>query len=478
MICLLKINKVQLNEEVGERVCKQLQERVEVKNVAQYYSVANYFKLKCFSKLTFCYIERCFTSVVETNGFLELRLNLLKRVLSSDQLDISSEIEVFNIADAWINYNYKERSKFAKDLLLKVRLPLMSESVLDSLMVKDSAFNKDNECVAIIKGLLQNSFTERLHSYGTYHTSRYCNQKMYDIVISCGYDKTTLPYMLGKDVRLIDGECFGSVKSVALPKHNRYYAQTVYLKGDIYMFDSFDRHTDYALPIEKYSSATNSWVEVGGMCDKRNFYCVAAFMGNILVFGGRNDDYKTLDSCVEFDPKRTAWTELATMHDARTFAACAVFEGRVVTSGGSRYLGDSEHLKSVEAYDHAAKRWSFMPDMIECRIYHSLVAVRNKLFAVGGYKSTCCEVFDSACKVFVQLKTHPEFFKLYTSKIKCASIGSRIVVFGEGAPTISCYDVGKDEWSEQASGATCNLWSFSCTAIPKLECCSESIVER
>ena len=389
-------------------------------------------------------------------------------VLASDQLHISSEIEVFNIADAWINYNYKERSAFAKNLLLLVRLSLISESALENLITTNSAFNKDHECVVLLKDVLQNRERFVAHGSDAYHTNRYCNQKMFDIIISCGYDKTTLPHTLGKEVRLIDGESFGYAKNLAAPKHNRYYATTVYLKGDIYMFDRYDRHTGFTLPIEKYSPATNSWAEVGSLPDERECYCVAAFMDSILVFGGRDGVYNHIDSCMEFDPERATWTEAAKMNVTRAYAACAVFEGRVVVSGGARWLGASTgDLKSVEAYDRG--RWSFLPDMIKCRLHHNLVAVRNKLFAVGGLKSACCEVYDSASKMFVELKTRPEFFKLYWSKVQSASIGSRIVVFCEGATTVACYDLEKEEWSEQASEVFCNLWSFSCTAVPRIQ---------
>ena len=108
-------------------------------------------------------------------------------------------------------------------------------------------------------------------------------------------------------------------------------------------------------------------------------------------------------------------------------AACAVFNGKIVVAGGIdiKY----KRLKSVQSYDVVADKWSPMPNMINCRSNHRLVAVRNKLFVIGSGKHF--EILDDTCKMFVGLKSR---FYNCTNMINAISIGSVINIFHDDQP--------------------------------------------
>ena len=66
-----------------------------------------------------------------------------------------------------------------------------------------------------------------------------------------------------------------------------------------------------------------------------------------------------------------------------------------------------------------------MPSMVEgCR--HKLVANNRKLFALGGFISTC-EVFDATCDKFALLQTPPD--GMNTFDVEAVSIDNKLVVF-------------------------------------------------
>ena len=50
--------------------------------------------------------------VAETKIFLELDFSQMKKILSSSELHISSEVEIFGAADAWIKYDDCKKSSF------------------------------------------------------------------------------------------------------------------------------------------------------------------------------------------------------------------------------------------------------------------------------------------------------------------------------------------------------------------------------
>ena len=155
------------------------------------------------------------------------------------------------------------------------------------------------------------------------------------------------------------------------------------------------------------------------------------------------------------------------MNEGRIRAACTVFEGRVVVSGG--YGNNVFITNTVEAYDHVADEWTYMPNMIMGRESHGSVAMKNKLF-VFGFGSA--EVYDSTCDKFVALKKKPSTFKFNkTIYLQTFSIGSKFVTFGYNSSTALCYDVEKNEWSEEPFEATYDydIGRYSCTLVPKME---------
>ena len=114
----------------------------------QFFEIINFYSL---AETTFSFIERCFTIVAETKYFNELNFNLVAKILGGSQLHTTSELEIANTANNWISYNTKERPKFSKDLLLNVRLPLLSSHALKYLSDEPSSFTEIEECSAILK---------------------------------------------------------------------------------------------------------------------------------------------------------------------------------------------------------------------------------------------------------------------------------------------------------------------------------------
>ena len=178
---------------------------------------------------------------------------------------------------------------------------------------------------------------------------------------------------------------------------------------------------------------------------------MCSFVDSIFFVGGyynRNNDIRR--SCVVFNTISEKCKEVAKMNDNRIHAACTVFEGRVVISGG--YTDNEDYydvLRTVEAYDHVADKWSYMPSMVNESVEHDLIAISNKLFAIGcGQNHDICEVYDTFSKKFVVFKSHPTFFNGFYHK--SITFGRRIIVFNIYSTKVAIYDVDKNEWSEES----------------------------
>ena len=73
------------------------------------------------------YIHRWFTMVAKTKNFLKLDFDRVNKILSSSELCISSELEIYHAGDLWLSCEHSDRVNFAKSLFLKIRFPLLSD---------------------------------------------------------------------------------------------------------------------------------------------------------------------------------------------------------------------------------------------------------------------------------------------------------------------------------------------------------------
>ena len=443
----------------------RIEDKMNVRNVAALYHLTRLFKLP--SKLAISFIERCFTTFVTSETFLMLDYGSVLRILSSSQLRVDSEVEVFDAMCAWLNYKTTDRGKHAKDLLLKVRLHLLSDGVLKHILDNKLCFINNSECFGIIKHVLDNEQERHLNN----SNSRFCNQINFNIVACGGESKRALT----SDACSYKANDINNANALAQMKKGRKYTNAVCVRDEVYVFGGQGLRWQPVMSVEKYSASTGAWETVSDMHDNRRLHCACSFMSCVFIVGGVLDQRDT-KSCVVFDTTSRKWKEVSEINQAKSNAACVTFEGRVVVVGGDDE--DGALLNTVEAYDHGADVWSLMPNMMEARKEHASVAVGNKLFAIGGYNTTSSEVFDSGRGEFVLLKPPPASFKFFYEDIHCedaVAIGRKFFVFctdlysDDRSTRVYCYDSASCEWeSEKMLPMTEDRKGFNCTKVAQL----------
>ena len=450
----LKLNELVLNEDKNLKISNFIEDKVTKDNVLIFYSLAKLYRLASISESFLNYIERCFPMVAETNSFLHLDFSLVAKILDSSELNVHSEVEIFNAASNWLKHNSKERIKYATELLLKVRLHLLSEHALKYMI---------SENVNMFEEALKNENYFKNKSK-KYHTSRLCCQNNFNFLI-CGKNVDGLKNSVS-NVKQIIGSNLNCVKDLAPMNQYRKSFECVDLKGEVYVFGGYDNADNLVKLVAKYSPLTNTWNEVTNMFDDRRDFCCCAFMDIIFILGGcyeneesdEVDYFRTTNSCLQFGTKNKIWNESSGMIEERYFAACVVFQENIVVSGGMDI--NHESLKTVESFNVFADKWSEMPDMINGACFHSLVVVKNKLFVIKGGNNNC-EVFDSVCEKFIDLESPDTHIYLD----KALSAGNKIILF-ENSASVIIYDVVKDEWYkfEESSDAVEAL-CFSCAKM-------------
>ena len=467
-ISALKTRKILMKKCLENEVCKYINEILSVQNVTIFYEVSRIFKLSMLSNIAFSHIESCFTTVADSDNFLELGSYSVSKILASNGLQTTSELEVSKAANKWLNHNIKERTIFANDLLLKIRLPFLSNQSLNCLLNETLYLYKDIEYVSIIKEFLRTKKISYYDKNNAFYTNRYCNQNKFNIIVSGGYNEETENDVT--DVLTIDLEDEQYLKNLPPCNESRADHKIVVIKSQIFVLGDYYNPPDevYSKSVEKYSFITNTWNKVAELVDDLKGHCACAFMDKIFVIGGLKENTIVSNCCMQLDTKDYKWHQIANLKEARGYAACSVFEGKIVVCGGESQ--QRIMTNTVQLYDQASDVWLYMPNMIKERHTPESVAIRNKLYVMGGGVKPCCEVFDSVCNQFTLVKSTPTSLALgyLLDPIEAVSIGSKILVFCSYGDEILSYDVEEDEWSTEACQATENISFYSCVKVPKL----------
>ena len=136
------------------------------------------------------------------------------------------------------------------------------------------------------------------------------------------------------------------------------------------------------MQIAKYCLKSNKWKllrRLKGLVLLEMSFC--NFLDELFLVGGyvfSNNVSGESGVCLGFNTVNNDVRILSSMNEARCSAACAVFKEKAVISGG--HGDDIEQLTTVEAYNHAADRWSPMPNMVQGRFKHVLTAAQRCLF--------------------------------------------------------------------------------------------------
>jgi len=76
-------------------------------------------------------------------------------LISSDEVDVSTEEDVFKVILNWIDRNKRERKKYFADLFREVRLVYVSRDYLHSDIVTNDLVNDNEGCMDLVKDAIK-----------------------------------------------------------------------------------------------------------------------------------------------------------------------------------------------------------------------------------------------------------------------------------------------------------------------------------
>ena len=223
-----------------------LKEMVTIENCVFNYYFAD--KYQCLERKDTCcmMINSNFTAVMETEDFLSLDIKQVVEWVSSDDIDVSAEEEVFMGIVKWVSHNKSERESHFPALLRQVRLSSISHDFLLKELVKEELITVNIECLKYVLGSMESIFVpsgERVTK-----APRNCLKVLVDGIFVCG-GKKALCYLPHKNM-------WYRLANMTLDHQDHAAVQ---YQDKVYVFSKQRVVCNQSQVAEYYMPFTNSW---------------------------------------------------------------------------------------------------------------------------------------------------------------------------------------------------------------------------
>ncbi|XP_054058847.1 kelch-like protein 2 isoform X3 [Rissa tridactyla] len=337
------------------------------------------------------YAEQHFSDVVLSEEYLNLGVEQVCSLISSDKLTIASEEK--RVEEEILVKN----SSACKDYLIEAMkyhlLPTEQRALMKSTRTKLRTPASLPKLMMVVGGQAPKAIRsvecydfkeERWHQVAEL-PSRRCRAGM---VYMGGMVYAVGGFNGSLRVRTVDS--YDPVKdqwtSVANMQDRRSTLGAAVLNGLLYAVGGFDGSTGLS-SVEVYNLKTNEWFHVAPMNTRRSSVGVGVVGGKLYAVGGYDGASRQCLSSVEcYDANTNEWTYVAEMSTRRSGAGVGVLNNLLYAVGGH----DGPLVrKSVEVFDPVASTWKQVADMNMCRRNAGVCAVNGLLYVVGGDDGSC-----------------------------------------------------------------------------------------
>ena len=436
---------------------KYLKEHVNTFNCLPFYYMAEKYSVQDLMNICQNFIHSNFSSVVESDDFIKLSSKEVEKWISSDEIAIDAEENVFELILQWIDHDKSQRRVKFRDLFRHVRLTCISRHVLASKVVTNDLVKEDEDCIESVFLALQWLDRSADCDIPRLHPPRRSRKRDVIVITVCGQRRRLLHTHLylpsteqwyrlpltscepahvfsyqGK-VFLIakhfarsqcydpDLNCWAPApwtnldSELAIMKLQNTYIEIldVLVVKDQICF--IVQEGTYSPPtLWRFDVDLNSMIPLFHWVKKQSF-CSVVVGRLIYAIGGKSLDILSLNSilsdCSTFDTERQEWKAIAPLKEARR-SACGVCknEEKIFVAGGRGSSFRDAYLDSCEVYNIATNEWQLIASLTMPRIGGKMVLIDGTIYVLEGS-----------------------------------------VKFVDGNVPIECYDEERDNWTERTT---------------------------
>ena len=356
-----------------------------------------------------------FTVVMETEDFLKLDTKQVMEWVSSDDITVGAEEEVFKGIVKWVSHNKSEREGAFPELLHQVRLTSLSRDFVlndlpkEELILRNPEFGL-NFVVDAIK-LMQSATDGQVNQQ-----PRKCLEAHLNGIFVCGQRKA-LCYFPQQNMwyrladKLFDEQGWSPTQhkgNIYMPRNlcnmgrgtqwaMQYYIPTSNSWGAVQGDTDVSGLTcctvckgylfAICLPafsegkIFRYDAETNCWNKVLVPPKRQCYPCIVTDEQYLYMIGGTVcGSFNAIATTTRFDFNNSKWEEVADINHRRYSAFGAAMNDKVYIAGGR----STDLFHSCEVYTPATNEWQLMPSLKVPRSNANMVCCEGKLYVLGG----------------------------------------------------------------------------------------------
>lgn len=443
---LLQITQVQ------DICCEFLKKQLDASNCLGIKNFAEANGCSQLSDIINSFARQHFQEVALGSEFLNNSWENISSLISSSELNVKKEEEVYLAVLQWVKRDPTERAQYLSNLLCQVRLPMLSVPFLMQEVDNEPLIKQSVEC----RDLLDEA--KRYHLLPEQRDLRSANSRFIPRKSTVG----TLFAVGGKESSesitrsvetycLLDNEWREATGMIV----RRQQLGVGVLDGKAYAVGGSDGSLRLS-SVECFDPSTNFWSFVAPMSTCRSGVGVGVLGGAMYAAGGY-DGHSCLNTVERFDLDKNLWSPVAQMSTRRSFPGVAVFDGRIYIFGGN---DGTSFLNVVESYDPHINRWCTLTPLGKPRAGIGVAVLGQQIFVSGGNDGT--SRLDSVEFLDVRSNKWHSAAKMTSARdgVCLCTLGSHLVaVGGINGPSYlkssEIYDPVSNTWELLASMETC-----------------------
>ena len=369
--------------------------------VSTYYFAENLCKDLAAKTSEFIHVN--FVAVANEDEFLRLSSQQVEKWISSDEIVLDTEEEVFKIIIKWIEQDRNGRKIHFANLFRHVRLifltpDYLSNDVVTNQLVKDLAVDP---CVHQLKSALIYG-VQAVHSDLPWpQTPRRTLEE--DGILAFEHNQTLL-YLPQKDkwFQLPDTHlhlssemvsCQGKIyrfslvnswSPVSSPCTDKKVCHAVVVRGDIYLILNNEIMRRNDLVLWKYSTALVSWQPVSSCHWRGKEEARVVVLDKDIYTVSGFDRGRIHTEARRYDTTENTWTDIADIQKGRRMAFGASLHGKIYVAGGTT-ASVSKALNICEMYNISSNQWQFIASLAVPRYDGGMLCVNDTLYVLGGF---------------------------------------------------------------------------------------------
>ena len=400
----------------------------------------------CFlEKSAWDYLTAHFMELIGHEEFLSLESSNLRTILSSDELELSSEMDSYSAVMIWLQHDLSSRKKDILSLISCVRFPLLSLSSLNSLLSKDVILTSDRKLKDV---LIQAKNAQRLRSTKSRQRSTHAFHKTnltprkskrnlsviggysgHFVKICESYDDTTDHWEINEYLELspcehvhwigVIGYRIYTIGGNSLTNINLIVSKFIPYASNLLQTSALSKEweCEATLPsdcssmqfctmdeciygcgqtllegalvygIIRYDPGSGNLEYLTTLPTPRVSISFLAYDGTLFLIGGMNPNTSAVLTLFEgYNPNSNTWQSYPSLKIGRYHLGTAALDGHIYAFGG---IGDSEgeintQLKSVEFFSLNSRQWSSVKPLPSARAAMASCTWREKIYCIGG----------------------------------------------------------------------------------------------